>query len=67
MSFIEAVANVAAGFGVALAAQLVMFPLVGIEARARQMLVVGLLFTVVSVVRSYLLRRLFVRLLRDRV
>ncbi len=61
-SAVEAMINVIAGYGIALATQLVVFPVVGIEARAGQMMAVGLAFTLVSLIRSYALRRLFDRL-----
>lgn len=64
MSLVEASANVAVGYVIAVAAQFAVYPLVGIEARARQMLLVGLVFTAVSILRSYLLCRLFERLRR---
>lgn len=60
-SAIEAVANVAAGYGVAVLAQVVFFPLFGIHIPLRDNFAIGGLFTVVSLVRSYLLRRLFNR------
>lgn len=60
-SAIEAVTNIAIGYAVAIAAQIVIFPLFGIHASARDHLLIGLAFTVVSLVRSYALRRLFNR------
>ena len=59
MSLIEAVVNVAIGFGVALGTQVVVFPLFGIEIGPGPHLALGGIFTVVSLVRSYALRRLF--------
>lgn len=59
MSMVEAVANVAIGFGVALGTQFLVFPLFGIEIGADSHLALGGIFTVVSLVRSYALRRLF--------
>lgn len=61
-SAIEAVANVVLGYWIAIAAQLAIFPLFGVYLPMGDNLVIGLLFTVVSLVRSYLLRRLFNRL-----
>lgn len=58
-SAIEAVANVAIGYAVAVAAQIVIFPLFGIHASTEEHLAIGGLFTIVSLVRSYALRRLF--------
>ena len=59
MSAVESLANVAIGYGVALAAQLVTFPFFGIAISLGDNVIIGLIFTVVSLVRSYCLRRLF--------
>jgi hypothetical protein len=59
MSLVEAVANVAVGYVVALGAQLVVFPAVGLAVSLGQNLVIGAAFSAVSVLRSYVLRRLF--------
>lgn len=64
MSAIESAANIAVGFGVALATQVAVFPLFGLHADAGQHVAISLLFTVVSFVRSYTLRRMFERLRR---
>ena len=58
-SFMEACANVAIGYVVAIAAQAAIFPLFGIYAPMSDHLLIGAFFTVVSLVRSYLLRRAF--------
>lgn len=59
MSAVEAVANVVVGYGVALATQLAVFPLFGLAASIGDNLAIGAIFTVVSIVRSYALRRVF--------
>jgi hypothetical protein len=59
MSLVEAVANVAVGYGVAVAAQVLMFPLFGLSAALAQNLGIGAVFSGVSIARSYALRRLF--------
>lgn len=58
-SIIEATANVLIGYFVAIAAQLAIFPAFGIAISIADNLAIGLFFTVVSLLRSYLLRRLF--------
>ena len=60
-SAFEAVANVVIGYVVAITAQMLIFPLFGIHIPASEHLAIGLLFTVVSLARSYALRRLFNR------
>lgn len=62
MSAIEAAANVLVGYCVAVAAQIVVFPIFGLSVSLSQNFGIGLIFTVVSLVRSYLLRRIFANL-----
>jgi hypothetical protein len=59
MSLVEAVANVVVGYGLAVWVQLLAFPLFGLEATLRQSLGIGAIFTLVSLVRGHLLRRVF--------
>lgn len=59
LSMIEAAANVAIGYAVAVVAQLVIFPLFGVHLPLGDNLAIGAAFTVVSLVRSYAVRRLF--------
>ena len=62
MSAAESVANVVIGYGIALATQVVVFDALQISVSLEQNLWIGVVFTVVSLVRSYLLRRFFNRL-----
>jgi hypothetical protein len=64
MSFIEAVTNTAVGYLLAVAVQLVAFPLFGLEVGLSENLAIAVLFTAVSIARSFTLRRLFERLRR---
>jgi hypothetical protein len=59
MSFVEATTNVVVGYILAIATQLAVFPLFGIEAALGEHLAIGVAFLAVSLARSYLLRRLF--------
>lgn len=61
-SMLESIANVLIGYLVALGAQMLVFPLVGLDVSLGQNLLIGLFFTAVSIVRSYCVRRLFNRL-----
>lgn len=58
-SLVEAVANVVVGYGVAVVTQILIFPIFGLHTTLAQNLQMGLLFTGVSLIRSFLLRRLF--------
>jgi len=62
MSAVEAVSNVILGWLVAFLTQLVLFPVVGLQATLAQNIVISCAFTSISLVRSYALRRVFVRL-----
>ena len=64
MSAVEAAANTAIGFVLSWAVAVIVYPLCGIQAINGQTLLATLAFTVLSVVRSYALRRLFERLRR---
>jgi hypothetical protein len=59
MSLVEAVSNVVVGLIVAVATQIVAFPLLELQASLGQNVRLALIFTVVSIGRSFLLRRLF--------
>lgn len=59
MSFAESLLNVAIGYGIAIAAQMAVFPLFGIHIPLHDNLMIGGIFTVISIVRSYFLRRFF--------
>ena len=59
MSLAEAIANVVVGYGVAVAMQMLVFPLFGLQTTLAQNLKLGLIFTVVSIARSFTLRRVF--------
>lgn len=58
-SLIEAWLNVAIGFGVSFVANLYVLPLFGYQVTVRDAFGIGLVFTIVSVGRSYAIRRLF--------
>ena len=59
MSFVEATTNVVVGYVLAIATQMLVFPLFGIEAELQEHLAIGLAFVAVSLARGYLLRRVF--------
>lgn len=58
-SLVEAHANVVVGFGINYLANLYLLPLWGLQVRASQAFSIGLVFTGISLVRSYGLRRVF--------
>ncbi len=58
-SFIEAWANILVGFGISYAANLIVLPLFGYDITAGDAFWVGLVFTLISLARSYVIRRWF--------
>ncbi len=58
-SALETAANITIGYVVAIAAQCVVFPWFGIYEPLGTQLGIGLVFTGISLVRSYALRRCF--------
>jgi hypothetical protein len=61
-SLIEALSNVVAGYGLAVALQALLFPAFGLHQTLGQSLKLGVWFTLLSVLRSYVIRRVFERL-----
>lgn len=58
-SFIESLVNVLIGYGVAIVSQILIFPWFGIHIPLSDNLLIGFWFTVISIVRSYVVRRAF--------
>jgi hypothetical protein len=61
MSLVEAATNVIVGYALAVGMQIVVFPVFGIRIALGDQLATGLAFTGVSLLRGYVLRRLFER------
>ena len=68
MSLIEAATNVAVGYALAVATQILVFPMFGLHTTLAQNLKMGLIFTGISLIRSFALRRVFeaIRVRRDK-
>lgn len=58
-SAVETCANTAVGYVVAIASQLAIFPLFGIHIPFHDNLLMGAYFTVISLIRGYIIRRYF--------
>lgn len=59
MSLVESLTNVVVGYGIAVATQILVFPLFGLSTTLAENMAMGAIFTVVSIARSFTLRRLF--------
>jgi len=58
-SFIESIANVIIGFLINFIANIYVLPLFGFNITISQSIQIGLIFTLISIIRSYLIRRWF--------
>jgi hypothetical protein len=58
-SLIEALMNVAIGFGINWGANMLILPLFGFYVTGGQAFGIGVLFTFISIARSYIIRRWF--------
>ena len=59
MSFVESITNVLFGFLLAMLTQITLFPMVDLQVSVADNLLIGMIFTAISIVRSFALRRLF--------
>lgn len=59
MSMVEVAVSTAIGYAVALATQMVVFPMLGIAVTVIENVWIGVIFTAVSLARGYAVRRLF--------
>lgn len=58
-SAIESFVNISLGFIISLLTQIVVFPIIGIEASLSDNLILSVVFTTISLIRSYWVRRYF--------
>jgi len=58
-SLLESITNTLAGFLVSLLIQLIIYPVMGIPVSFHQNLIITFIFTIASIIRGYVLRRLF--------
>ncbi len=58
-SLIEAITNTAIGFVISFASTFLIFPVMGIKTSIGGNLIITIYFTVISIIRSYVVRRWF--------
>ena len=58
-SLIESITNILIGYIVAILSQLIVFPLFNINIPLKDNILIGVYFTAISLMRSYLVRRYF--------
>lgn len=59
MSIVETCTNTLIGYSVAVCSQIIIFPLFNIQIPILDNFLIGLWFTLISILRGYFLRRLF--------
>lgn len=59
MSLVESLVNIAIGYAINVSAQMLIFPVFGIYISPSKNLGIGLVFTFISLARSYTIRRWF--------
>ena len=60
-SFIEALTNVVVGYFLAVGTQILIYPFFGMKVSIYNNFIIGLIFLVVSLSRSYIIRRFFTK------
>lgn len=66
-SFVESMVNIVIGFSINWVANILILPLFGFQVTGTQAFNMGLIFTAISVARSYAIRRWFNRYLHRRL
>lgn len=61
-SFIESVTQTVIGFCIAMLTQIIVYPIMDISVTIAQNFKISAIFTVVSIIRGYLIRRIFNKL-----
>ena len=59
MSFLESIVNILIGYGINLLAQILVFPIFNIHIPLHDNIMIGIIFTFISLARSYVIRRWF--------
>ena len=60
-SFIESIINVLIGYFIAVLSQIIIFPFFGVDIPLRDNFIIGGYFTLISIIRSYTVRRFFTK------
>lgn len=61
-SLSEAITNILAGYGIAVFSLILLLPALGVPVEAHQSVEIALYFTLISLIRSYVIRRAFARM-----
>lgn len=59
MSLVESIGNIVIGFGINFVANMTVLPFFGFNVHMHEAFLIGLVFTAISIARSFCLRRVF--------
>lgn len=58
-SLFESITNVIVGYGIGVLSYSIVLPWFGVETPTSTILQIGVIFTIISIIRSYILRRIY--------
>lgn len=59
MSLVESLISTGIGYTVAVSTQILIFPIFGVNLEVKENMAIAFIFTLISIIRSYFVRRLF--------
>ena len=65
-SIIEVITNTVVGLAFSFAIQVIVYPLLDVDVSINQNLLITLMFFIASILRGYILRRLFTKLFKNK-
>ena len=65
-SIIEVITNTVVGLAFSFAIQVIIYPILGMNVSINQNLLITLMFFIASILRGYILRRLFTKLFKNK-
>ena len=66
-SMIEVITNTVVGLAFSFAIQVIIYPILGMNVSINQNLLITLMFFIASILRGYILRRLFTKLFKNKL
>ena len=66
-SMIEVITNTVVGLAFSFAIQVMIYPILGMNVSINQNLLITLMFFIASILRGYILRRLFTKLFKNKL
>lgn len=67
LSFIESITNTLTGLLVSFCIQIIIYPVMGIPVKLHQNIIITLVFTIASICRGYIVRRIFNKVRNEKI